>query len=146
MLHPVNKFGHFWSSVFIYDPICLPKHLLAGGKEVAGYGSVVDLVNYLVHESGLDFTINFTVVPEDVANTAQSYQPFIDANEDMSHVDCVYATGISDIDLCIGAFTKNRHRSGISSFLEMGVSKETFVVAYLFIFMHQNIHSSLLLI
>ena len=110
------------------------------------YGSVVDLVHYLIHDSGLELTINFTVVPEHVANTARSYQPFIDADEDFTHVECVYATGTSDKDLCIGAFTKNRHRSGISSFLEMGVSKEAFDVVHLFILIHQNIHSPLHLI
>ena len=92
------------------------------------YGTVVDLVNYLVNESGFDFTINFTVVPEDITNRAQLYQPFIDADEDMSHADCVYTTGTSAVDLCIGAFTKNRHRSGVSSFLEMGVTAEYLIV------------------
>ena len=93
------------------------------------YGTVIDLMEHLVNQTDLNFTINFTVIPEIATNHANNHQPFIDADENMEHAACVYASGTSAVDLCIGSFTKSRHRNAVSSFLEMGVSSEYLVVS-----------------
>ena len=46
----------------------------------------------------------------------------------MDHGACVYAASLGVVDICIGAFTKNRQRTMASSFLEMGVTAEYLVV------------------
>jgi len=93
------------------------------------YGTVIDLMNHLVNQTSLNFTINFTVIPDISKKHANNHQPFIDADENMEHAECVYAAGTSAVDLCIGSFTKNRHRNAVCDFLEMGVSAEYLVVS-----------------
>jgi len=94
------------------------------------YGTVVDLVKYLGSvNDGLNITVNIAYeVPEEIYNRSLLYKPFQDNKEHPNHGACVYATGASAVDLCIGAFTKNRHRTAVSHFVEMGVTSEYLIV------------------
>jgi hypothetical protein len=93
------------------------------------YGTVVDLAEDLfLRNEQFNFTLELTTVPDWVRQRVESYHPFVVNNEDMEHGACVYATSIGVVDLCLGAFTKNRQRAGLSTFLELGVTSEYLVV------------------
>jgi len=94
-------------------------------------GTVVELMNdFFYLKKPYNITLNITSVPEQITKRAESYGPFLENSENMEHGACVYATSLGVVDLCIGAFTKNSQRAGISSFLEMGVTSEYLVVQY----------------
>ncbi len=78
------------------------------------HGPLVDLAKYLVQEAGFNFTIDYTSVPESVTKIADNYEPFKEKIENERHGSCVYAAGMGTVDLCIGAFTKSRHRSAVA--------------------------------
>ena len=93
------------------------------------YGTVVDLVDQMFLRSNvLNISFNIISVPESVTKRAESYGPFLENDENMDYGACVYAASLGVVDLCIGAFTKNRQRAAISSYLEMGVTSEYLVV------------------
>jgi len=103
--------------------------------------SVLSHFNNMYTMFYVSFATKITV-PEEIYNRSLVYKPFQDNKEHPNHGACVYATGklrmrklfkchpiptaatyrlccetlkgASAVDLCIGAFTKNRHRTAVS--------------------------------
>jgi len=97
-------------------------HPQAGHEHRDGdwFGPFVDVIQAAAERAG--FILNITEIPSLVRDLGRRQ-----TNSSSAFTECVYATGLGYVDLCIGSFAVTAEREALSSFLTLWI-EDTFLV------------------